>query len=193
MKKLLLLLLCVPLIGMGQEVKERKYYKDNRKPPKIKSITYYNNGKLTQELVFDSINTNKFQSSYYYENGNLKTETNYFYNKQIKVDFLNNSIDMDIENLVKNGLSKSWYENGQLREEAYFKDGNRDGLFRWYYENGQLLHKSDNLLSDGNEIISGLVKTYYPNGVLGQLEEYIDGELIYLECWDEDGNEKECK
>ena len=40
----------------------------------------------------------------------------------------------------------------------------RDGLWTWWYENGKKLKE----------------------------ETYKDGELISQECWDEDGNEKEC-
>ena len=36
------------------------------------------------------------------------------------------------------GLFRTWYENGQLKEEGNFKDNKTDGLWKEYTENGQL-------------------------------------------------------
>ncbi|MBU46576.1 MAG: hypothetical protein CMD28_04015 [Flavobacteriales bacterium] len=59
-----------------------------------------------------------------------------------------------------------YYNNGQLKVETFFnKDFNRDGIYKSYYENGQL--KSE--------------------------ENYKDDTVISQKCWDEDGNEIECK
>ena len=33
---------------------------------------------------------------------------------------------------------KTFYENGQLKEEGYFTNGIQNGLWKYYYENGQL-------------------------------------------------------
>ena len=64
----------------------------------------------------------------------------------------------------KERLKTRWYENGQKWFEETWKDGWEDGLWTWWYENGQKNKEGT----------------------------YKDGELISAECWDEDGNEKEC-
>ena len=66
----------------------------------------------------------------------------------------------------KDGLTTSWLPDGKESFEMIFKDGNPwDGLQPWWYTSSRLKAR---------------VKTYK------------DGELISEECWDEDGNEKEC-
>ena len=37
----------------------------------------------------------------------------------------------------KDGLSKGWHSDGQLRFEVNYKDGERIGLYRKWDENGQ--------------------------------------------------------
>ena len=59
----------------------------------------------------------------------------------------------------------SLYDDGKKKEEGNFKDGKQDGKATIWHENGQ---KSDEVT-------------------------YKDGELISEKCWDEDGNECECR
>lgn len=60
-------------------------------------------------------------------------------------DFFENG-QMKIGATYKNGkldgLARQWYENGQRHIEATFKNGKLDGLVRNWYGNGQL--KSEN-------------------------------------------------
>ena len=67
-------------------------------------------------------------------------------------------------NKVRQGKETTWYENGQKREETTYKDGEKDGLWTHWHENGQKKGEGT----------------------------FKDGKLISEECWDEDGNEKEC-
>ena len=60
----------------------------------------------------------------------------------------------------EDGLYKTWYENGQLRFEANYKDDERDGLYRKWYENGQLRFEAN--YKDGE--LDGLSKTWDENG-----------------------------
>lgn len=41
----------------------------------------------------------------------------------------------------QHGAQRSWFESGQLREEAYFIRGSRDSIYRLYHKNGQLLQE----------------------------------------------------
>ena len=63
------------------------------------------------------------------------------------------------------GLYIEWYENGNKRGEWNWKDGGWDGLQRHWHENGQLWFEINSK----------------------------NGEEISKKCWDENGNEKECK
>ena len=38
----------------------------------------------------------------------------------------------------KNGVCKSYHDNGQLREQCVYKDGKREGECKYWYENVQL-------------------------------------------------------
>jgi hypothetical protein len=62
----------------------------------------------------------------------------------------------------KDGLQKSYYENGQIKLEENWKDHKKDGLQKSYYENGQL--EEESTYKNDKEI--GLVKSYYQNGQL---------------------------
>src|SRR6185312_12129852 len=89
----------------------------------------------------------------YYENGNLKNETNFSYGNII-------------------GVKKKYYENGVLYIETPYINGERNGTIKMYYKNGKL--KSETIYTDntpgisksydetGNEII-GVEKEYYTN------------------------------
>ena len=71
-----------------------------------------------------------------------------------------------------NGKVVSYYENGQLRERANFKDGKEEGFWEEYYENGQLKSKVN--YQDGKE--EGFWEEYYENGQLKSKVNYQDGK-----------------
>ena len=52
------------------------------------------------------------------------------------------------------GVYKSWFENGQLKQDHIYKDGKLEGVAKWWFENGQLN-------SEGN----------YKDGKLEEVEE----------------------
>ena len=47
------------------------------------------------------------------------------------------SYEYNFRNGKEDGLSTSWYENGQKKVERTYKGGERNGLQTWWYENGQ--------------------------------------------------------
>jgi antitoxin component YwqK of YwqJK toxin-antitoxin module len=78
-----------------------------------------------------------------------------------------------------------WYgENGQIKEEGNYKDGNPDGLWKRWYENGQMEFECN--YKDGER--DGLSKHWYENGQIKEEENYINDRRISKKCWDEDGN-----
>lgn len=82
---------------------------------------YYDNGKLRSETEYKDGKENGVRK-YYYESGNLKSETEYKDGK-------------------RNVGEKWYYENGNLKAETNYKDGKRNGVEKWYYENGKLEHE----------------------------------------------------
>lgn len=86
---------------------------------------------------------------------------------------------------IKNGVYKSYFETGKLRENATFKDGDYIGLRTLYYENGNVdteekynpagilegeyrifykeggIHIIKNYV---NNVLEGKLTVYYPNG-----------------------------
>ena len=76
------------------------------------------------------------------------------------------------------GVARSWYPSGQLKEERTYKDGEYDGLITFWYENGQ--KKSEVTFKDGEQ--DGLSLSWYENG---QKKE--DGLFTF---WYENGQKK---
>ena len=88
------------------------------------------------------------------------------------------------------GIWTAWYENGQKRWEGTFKDGLLDGLVTSWLQGGK--ESFEVIYKDGNPW-DGLELWWYSSSRLkASVKTYKDGELISTECWDEDGNEKDC-
>jgi antitoxin component YwqK of YwqJK toxin-antitoxin module len=183
MKKLLLILLCLPLIGCGDKrvlIDELTNKGSNDNP-----IMYYKS-KLFSGIGFNVYKNQRIEREENYKNGKregswkrwyisgqLESEKNYKDGKKIK----------QIE----------WYENGQVEAEYTLIDGNRD---RWnhtfYYDNGQIEYIEDLIKKDREVTREGVVRSWYYNGQLEYEHSYKNGEIIFEKCWDEDGNEIEC-
>ena len=102
MKKLLLLLLCVPLIGLGQTEYKKIYYENGQ----LKSEGNYVDGKKDGlwKSYFDNDELLKYSPYSYKENQiQLKTETYY-------------------KNDKYNGLMKEYWPDGGLMKEASYKE-----------------------------------------------------------------------
>ena len=93
------------------------------------------------------------------------------------------------KNGKKNGLWREWYENGQLKWTGTYKDEKEVGLWRGWYENGN--KRGEWNWKDGKW--DGLQRHWHENGQLWFEINSQNGEEISKKCWDENGNEKECK
>ena len=144
------------------------YSKNTRKPYTGVLIMYFDNGKIKYEGNIVDGKKNGIMKSYY-ENGQLQEEGHY---KEGKYE----------------GLWRRYFDNGILSIKGNYKDDKQDGFWKSYYDNGQLY--LDRIYKDGK--LEGFWKSYYDNGQLKYEWNYKEGELISQECWDEDGNEKEC-
>lgn len=67
---------------------------------------------------------------------------------------------------------RSYYPDGSLKEEQYYKDGKLHGPSSFYSPKGQIL--SQCWFSEG--LLQGKKKTYYANGALNSIQEFHDGK-----------------
>ena len=73
------------------------------------------------------------------------------------------------------GLYESYFENGQLMNKSFYKDGNYFGLNEGYYDNGQLRFRTN---YDSGEWmrVDGREEWYFPDGRLSSTGIYNKGE-----------------
>ena len=175
MKKLLFtLLLTIPFVGFGQE----KHHID--KVTWIHdTLTYLKEDmSLINGIVFcdfgelGSYKEGKKNGLWkdYDENGKIFSEESWKYG-------------------VSDGPYIYYFENGEIFERGNHKDGELEGLYQYYYENGQLQWEGNYK----NGRMDGLWNTYYETGQLKEEWMGTEGVSILVKCWDEDGNEIECK
>ena len=180
---------------IGKE-KINRYDKLNKKKDIWK--TFYNNGKLKEEMRYKNDLLNGYYKEYdkkgklinatLYINGvpqnyteelatlNIKKE--YYANGNVKVEGI-----YDIKN-NKNGLFKYFDENGKIKQSEIYlhgillakglidKEGQRQGYWEEYYENGNI--KSKGKYKDGLRIDEW--EYYFINKKLQQKGKYLKGE-----------------
>lgn len=68
--------------------------------------------------------------------------------------------EVTFENGVREGLMKSFYQDGRLRTTFWYENGLREDSARWYYQEGQLFRTTPYL----RDTIHGIQKQYYRTG-----------------------------
>ena len=116
----------------------------------------------------------------WYESGELKSISNYnnknqryvgkSFSKNGQLSYLANYYGYDI--------------NGPFREAHEV-----DGISKWWYDDGQLKW----IYNYKKGKIDGEVKRWYNNGQLECIKEYKNDILILAKCWDQNGNIVKCK
>ncbi len=85
----------------------------------------------------------------YSADGTLESEENY----------------SDLRKKVLNGVQKSWFADGKLKSESFYKKGKLEGIYKTYYKNGQLkrndLYKNNKLLKGQCFSTTGSDTTYF--------------------------------
>lgn len=81
------------------------------------------------------------------------------------------------------GLYRSWYEDGKRHQEKYFKEGKLHGIFKAYDEEGVPYFE----ISFKNDIQDGVMKTYYKNGVMEYCDTFKNGKIIQRQSYNEAG------
>ena len=127
------------------------------------STGYYNeNGKKSGWWVSHNIRNGSWGVSYYV---NGKEDENlggtYYYNVMEKPFGVGLPLGVTLGfKQGGNGVWKSYFENGNLKEEGYYSDGFKEGVWKSFSENGNLFVETT--FKDGR--ISGLMKLYSEDG-----------------------------
>jgi antitoxin component YwqK of YwqJK toxin-antitoxin module len=79
------------------------------------------------------------------------------------------------------GLFRTYYDNGKIKEEIWYKEDIKQGQTRWYSQTGRLVAEYN--YENGN--FQGFQKTYYENDTISVLSHYYDNELSgeYIEYY----------
>jgi len=81
------------------------------------------------------------------------------------------------ENGIQNGISKVYYENGQIKEECNYVDGHINGICRTYFKDGSINFEGNYVMDKKN----GPFKLYQSPGKLLMTGSYkndrLDGEI----------------
>ena len=90
---------------------------------------------------------------------------------------------------IKNGLFKSYRENGQIHQQGFYQNGLKDGEYKSYHKNGNLFQH----VNFHNDTVNGISKMYDYNGEL--VEEGIfkmgqasSSDIIKYKKWLPDGS-----
>lgn len=85
----------------------------------------------------------------------------------------------------RHGVTKSWYDSGQLLGEETFADGLKQGLERVWHENGQLM----SITNYKDDKRHGVTRMWHKNGQVWAEENYEDGEEHGVSrSWYDNGN-----
>lgn len=84
------------------------------------------------------------------------------------------------------GVIKSRFKNGNISQEASFKDGVEDGTWVWYYTNGQ----KQSEINYQNGVKQGLETHYYDTGLRGSECVWSNGVSVATQYWTAEGKPK---
>jgi len=166
---------------------------------------YFENGVLKTEASFRGSRRDGVTKRYY-ENGFLMIEANfrngephgtfreYYENNNMMAEEVYNSGQLIIQkrfdrNGKLNDVARRYYQNGQIRIEAGFREGKPEGITREYHENGSLMaeeyYRNGTLISNKGYDKSGTLmvslKEFYDNGHMRNETDFTEG--IYKEYY----------
>jgi antitoxin component YwqK of YwqJK toxin-antitoxin module len=138
MKKLLLILFIIPIIGFGQSETKRKYYSSG----KLLSIIDYTDGVRNGSCkYFWDYGAWAIMSESNYKNGKLiGTSKSYYKNGRLESHGTYKYTESGVYSR-KDGVWKYYYDNGQLQRESIIKDGVEE--LKFYDRDGEILPMED--------------------------------------------------
>ena len=91
--------------------------------------------------------SNGLESNLFHRNTELRTYTEYYDDKQINIKMIRS-----VKGRMNHGPYKDFYESGQIRTDANYRNGKFHGPYTFYHENGkiyvQVEYKKGNLNGD---------------------------------------------
>ena len=138
MKKLLLILFIIPIIGFGQSETKREYYSSG----KLLSIIDYTDGVRNGSCkYFWDYGAWAIMSESNYKNGKLiGTSKSYYKNGRLESHGTYKHTESGVYSR-KDGVWKYYYDNGQLQRESIIKDGVE--ALKFYDRDGKILPMQD--------------------------------------------------
>jgi len=120
----------------------------------------------------------------------LICSVSYSQHETVKEYFENGQLKFEgsFKNGEKDGIHRWWYRDGQLEFEGVFKNGKKDGISKGWWENGALEYTG--LFSYDKR--DGLWEAYYENGQLRKSSNFLLQRKISEECFDETGSLMNC-
>lgn len=136
----------------------------------------FNKEKQTQPedsiLIIDTITVNKSKlvldqnkGIWYYNNKPFNGFSEKFNKNGKRIERLG------FYNGKREGVAKTWSQNGALRVESYYSQNKLVGVYKSWWENGVLSLK----VNYSNGLKQGEEKQWFPNGELSKLRQLIDG------------------
>lgn len=201
-----LLIILIPFVGYSQkrynfdeidiktEIQEdftRLHYLIKKQSFPIKSFKKT----LLNGVVYslDSLNNLEYEKKFskgklknrklYWKNGQLFKESNYVNDKKEGISKLYNENGQLKEKFdwsngqKKEGISKEYYENGQLEFESNMFNKDKEGITKIYYENGDLFFEG-NFIKDE---LGGFYKFFNENGQLIEESDFLDDKKEVLQ------------
>ena len=170
----------------GKIISKELYVNDRKEG---NSYIYYPGGKLKEEVLFSN-NKRHGLSREFDENGLLITMLNYKNGFLIEREKLNRKDDKGL----KQGLWRTYYENGNIQTEAYYSDDQLTGSFKEFDESGKvkvMLQYADGALvedEDTTELEVQIRNQYDEQGVLKYSGTYRDSVPVGIHrMYDKDG------
>ncbi len=127
---------------------------------------YYAGGKLKMEIPFIKGLEQGFAKEYS-EEGNIITLIEY--KRGFIIDRL--KINRRDKNNYRQGRWYTFWDNGRIRQEGYYRDDKKDGYFKDYTENGDLISVTKYVMDEKQPDAAEIKKldvdnTYFPDGKL---------------------------
>ena len=92
--------------------------------------------------------------------------------------------EVTFKNGIREGLMKSFYQSGKVRQTFWYHNGLREDSARWLYETGEIFRTTPYR----NDTVDGIQKQFYRNGKLKAKLGYSKGfRTTYLEEFTPDG------
>jgi antitoxin component YwqK of YwqJK toxin-antitoxin module len=141
----------------------RGYFKNDK--PVGEMTRYYPDGGVRVIMVYDET-SEKARARFFWQNGEPAAEGNYVHTKRDSIWVYYSYYTKTVSNKTaytagkRNGSSLSFYPDGEIAEEVWWKEDMKDGVWKQYFENGRL--KLSAAYRNGK--LEGEIITYYPDG-----------------------------